>query len=334
MAWTIHPITNFTRFAATWDRVNGLSGRSPVLHSSVIAAALRELGSGHELLAVHEPAGVADTLAVLTPKGKGAWETFQPAQLPLGAWVMASGLNYEQVLEGLFGCLPGAVMLIGVTQQDPLIHPRPENSRTVKTLDYIQTAWVDVQGNFDSYWAQRGKNLRQNLRRQGAKLEAASLATRLEVVTEPEKVAEAIEDYGRLEVAGWKSEAGTAVHSSNAQGRFYRSIFEDFCGRDKGRIYRYRIGDKVAAMDLCIESEDVQVILKTAYDETDRHLSPASLMRHLTFRQAFEEGRIRRVEFYGRVMEWHTRWTDNVRSLYHVNRYRVGALRWLREQFA
>ena len=28
------------------------------------------------------------------------------------------------------------------------------------------------------------------------------------------------------------------------------------------------------------------------------------------------------VEFYGKLMEWHTRWTDHVRTLYHINYYR------------
>ena len=188
------------------------------------------------------------------------------------------------------------------------------------------------QGDFDSYWAARGKNLRQNMRKQRAKLEAESVATELEVITDPNRVAEAIEDYGRLESAGWKAEGGTAVHPENAQGRFYRSMLEDFCGRGAACVYRYRIGGAVAAMDLCVDSGTVQVILKTAYDETNRQLSPASLMRQEIFRQLFAEGRIERVEFYGRVMEWHTRWTDTVRTLFHVNVYRSGALRWLRER--
>ena len=81
-------------------------------------------------------------------------------------------------------------------------------------------------------------------------------------------------------------------------------------------------------MDLCIEGPGVLVILKTAYDETYKNVSPASLMRHEYFRQIFDRGSIRRIEFYGKVMEWHRRWTDDVRVLYHVNRYRAP---WLRK---
>ncbi len=95
----------------------------------------------------------------------------------------------------------------------------------------------------------------------------------------------------------------------------------------KGRIFRYLFGDQVVAMDLCIERAGVLVVLKTTYDETVKVVSPATLMRHEILESLFEEGRLARVEFYGKAMEWHTRWTSEVRTLYHVNRYRAG---WLR----
>ena len=206
MTWTIHPITQFDRFRRSWDRVNHTGSGTPFLHSSFVGHALRAFGSGEELLAVRaDPAG-DNALAVVSSKGKGAWETFQPAQLPLGAWVMSPGLDYGTVLEELLGGLPGAALLIGVSQQDPQLHPRPENSGALETLDYINTAWVEVDGGFDSYWAARGKNLRQNMRRQRAKLDAESVKTELEVIAERERVADAIAAFGRLESAGWKGE--------------------------------------------------------------------------------------------------------------------------------
>jgi hypothetical protein len=64
-------------------------------------------------------------------------------------------------------------------------------------------------------------------------------------------------------------------------------------------------------------------VLKTAYDESvPANLSPTLLMREEATRTLFEAGRFTRLEFYGRVMEWHTRWTEEVRTMYHVNYYR------------
>ena len=153
-------------------------------------------------------------------------------------------------------------------------------------------------------------------------------------ITAPENVVDGLRDYGQLESAGWKAQQGTAIHPDNPQGRFYRAMLEAFCARRAGRIYRYRIGDKVVAVDLCVESGSTQVVLKTTYDESNKALSPAFLMRQESFRRAWSGGQIKRIEFYGKRMEWHTRWTNNVRTLYHLNRYRWPALRQLKQWWA
>ena len=45
-------------------------------------------------------------------------------------------------------------------------------------------------------------------------------------------------------------------------------------------------------------------------------------MRQDQFRAWWDEGRYRRIEFYGKTLEWHTRWTDTERTLYHATAYR------------
>ena len=45
-------------------------------------------------------------------------------------------------------------------------------------------------------------------------------------------------------------------------------------------------------------------------------------MRLEYFKRIFDEGKIKQIEFYGKLMEWHTKWSDEVRTLYHVNFYR------------
>jgi hypothetical protein len=116
---------------------------------------------------------------------------------------------------------------------------------------------------------------------------------------------------------------GTAIHPDNAQGRFYRAVLEGFCAAGRGRIERYWFGERVVSMDLCIDNGPLVVVLKTAYDESFGQFSPSSLMRHDEFRRWWSEGQCRRIEFYGKTMEWHTRWTGNERQLYHAT-----GLRW------
>jgi CelD/BcsL family acetyltransferase involved in cellulose biosynthesis len=330
MRWRVFPIREFDRQASEWNALNAASGDVPFLRAEFLSPALREFGSRHAVFATCADGEGHCAMAIMRRRRPGMWETFQPSQLPLGAFLLRKGTALDGVLEGLLHALPGLAVAVALTQQDPAFVPRPAESPLVETLDYIETAALEIAADFDEYWSRRGKNLRHNVKRQRAKLQEQGVPTRLDEVDSPDAVAAAIADYGRLESSGWKALEGTAVGLDNAQGRFYRSMFESFCRMGKGRIFRYRFSEQVVAMDLCVERAGVLVVLKTTYDETLKSFSPATLMRHDIVKRLVGEGHPLRVEFYGKAMEWHLRWTGDVRMLYHVNRYRWAGLKRLR----
>lgn len=340
MTWQLHPCnhdaadTGFAPHAAAWDALQRATTDTPFLEAAFIGPALAEFGNGRELLALHhdDRRGVVDSAAIVHPVGRGMWETFQPSQLPLGPWLAAADDDLAARMRSLLAALPGLALGLGATQLDPKLQRRPAETPTLRLLDYIQTPWLEIDGPFDAYWEARGKNLRQNTRKQHKKLETEGTTPSLECITAPADVAAALADYGALESAGWKADTGTAIHPDNAQGRFYGRMLAAFCAEGRGRIVRYCFGDKVVSMDLCIDNGPTVVILKTAYDESYRAVSPSTLMRHDEFEAWWAEGRFRRIEFYGKTMEWHTRWTGNERGLYHATAYRWPWLRALHER--
>lgn len=327
MKWRLYPVARFGALMPHWAALHAAGPAAPMLAPAFVAAVLAEYAPSGALLALCEEAGSTCAAAVLAPRGAGRWSTLQPAQAPLGLWLQHPGADTGALLARLAAALPGFALQLGLTQCDPLLLPRPPDAGCLRSLDYIATARIAVAGSFDDYWNARGKNLRVNLRKQRKRLAADGVPTRLELTTLAGQMAAAVADYGQLEGAGWKAREGTAVNAGDAQGRFYTSMLQAFAAQDGARVYRYWIGGRLSAMDICILERDTLVILKTAYDESQAGtLSPALLMREEVCRALFDEGRFARIEFYGRVMEWHTRWTDEVRTLYHLNYYRWPAL--------
>jgi CelD/BcsL family acetyltransferase involved in cellulose biosynthesis len=321
MSWQLLPAKDFGHYRNGWDRQNATGPNSALLHSDFIEPLLQILAQGSERLAIYGDVTDPQVMALLTRPRFGIWETFQPSQLPLGPWLNKAALPLEQLLQQLSRALPGPVLDLSITQQDPDFYPRPEHSVNLSTLDYIVTARIRINGCFEDYWSQRGKNLRQNLNRQRNRLQREQMKVRLETITDPTGVAAAIRDYGELESAGWKAGGGTAIHSDNAQGRFYTALLENFCRRGMGRIYQYWYENKLVASDLCIQQDGMLIILKTTYDETITTSSPAMLMRRDYFEVIFNEGTIHTIEFYGPVMDWHRRLSEETRVLYHINYY-------------
>jgi hypothetical protein len=197
-------------------------------------------------------------------------------------------------------------------------------------MNYIVTGRISCEEGFDSYWKGRGKNLRQNLNRQRNRLRREGIETRLRAVSETDLIGDCVDAYGRLESSGWKSKEGTALHSDNLQGRFYRELFEHYSRSGEAAVYEYYYGPDHVATDLCLRRADEVVILKTTHDETQKKSSPALLLRQESVREMLHSDKVKRIEFYGKQMDWHTKWTDDFRQMYHVNFDRLIVLSWIR----
>ena len=322
MSCRLLPVSEFSGIAAAWDAINQEYYSHPLLESRFTAAALEHLADGTEQIAVCGPQTRLQAIAVLKPAKLGAWTTFQPSQSPLGAIINRQEIQTTDLAKDLFAALPVTCQILALTQQDPDIVPRPESQATLRTLDYIETARITVDRDFEDYWASRGKNLRHNMKRQRNRLEREGVELRLEVLSRPEQMRDGVSSYGELESVGWKAEGGTAIHLENEQGRFYADLLESYAVTGNARIYRFYYNDKLSAVDLCIVNENALVILKTTYDESLNTSSPALLMRRDYFPAIFDQREVKRIEFYGKVMDWHTKWSDEIRTLYHVNAYR------------
>ncbi len=94
------------------------------------------------------------------------------------------------------------------------------------------------------------------------------MAIRIGQVTKLEEMKVAITRFGIMEMMGWKGTGGTAVHSDNVQGHFYIDVMRNFAKRGKASIYELYFNDILVAMQLCIASPNMLILLKTTYNES------------------------------------------------------------------
>jgi hypothetical protein len=316
MNWSLKPQAAFASESVRWNEVNRRAANTPMLDAEFVGDMLRFFGTGKEIVALCDVQGELAAAAVLT-RTKLGWETFAPAQAVFGAWVAARDVPIDTAVRGLIAKLPGFSLTLGVSRQDPAIFPRPSDRGNVKTLDYITTGRVSAPEGFEAYWKLRGKNLRHNSKRQRNGLARDGVTTRLATIRDPASVGRAIDDYGMLESKGWKGKSGTALHPDNDQGKFYRSVFERLALRNEAVVYQYIYGSTLVAVDLCVHRDGVLTILKTTHDE-EQTSSPALLMREESMRAMFDSDAIKQVEFYGKRMDWHAKWTEDFRVMYHI----------------
>ncbi len=324
MSWVFQPASEaFEELRKDWDALNRSQHNHILLDSGFVAPLVRHFGGRDVILGMRQNGGKAG-MVLLVRNGRAAWETFQPSQAPLGLIVLNHQDEEGESLLELLENLPGYPLQLGVRQQDPdysrfpPVSPRPD----IQVLEYVQTARLPLEGTFESFWESRSINLKHNLARQRRRL--AEQGHRFELVAhrDPASVAACLREYGRLESQGWKAKEGTAVTEDNVQGRAYREILETFWARGEGVVYQFLLDGKVIASDLCLARNGMLVVLKTAYDDSVERISAALLMRQEIVRQLYAEKEIRVIEFYGRVRDWHTKWTSQIRTMFHVNCFR------------
>ena len=332
--WKNLPATSLredVQLLQAWDRLNAARGDLPFLAGDAIVSALKILGDGSERLLVGYDGTRVVAMFLLNPLSKFQWRTFQPSQLPLGAWVADAHLQLLDITRSLLRGPLRFCIGLSITQVDPHVAPRSDDTLDSQHTNYIDTGWIDIDGTFDEYWNARGKNLRQNMRKQRAKLLADGVKLTMQVLRNHADMAPALARYGSLESSGWKAQTGTAIHPDNAQGRFYRELLENASLRGEAVAYQYLFDDRVVAMNLCLMRKDKLIVLKTTYDESIKSFSPAFLLREDELQDIYREGRIKHVEYFGRLMEWHTKLTEKKRNIYHLTVYRWPLVKMLAE---
>lgn len=322
LTWSLVAPQGYSR--RDWDRLDRT--HLPLLDSEVVNLLLKHLGSGTEVVAVCKKGASIVAMTVIVRYKTVAWQTWQPPQQPLGLWVHDEAIPFSDLMRSFVETQQCA--MFSVTHLDPRFYPRPSD---IEAFDCMQTTYVPVTTDFKTYWDAR-HNLRTNLKKQRNKLARAGTATRIEAIRDADMIREAIAAYGRLEIRGWKS--GSAIHSANAQGRFYAALFEYLARQGEATVYQYFFGDRLVATDLCVHRNGVVVVLKTTYDETERKMSPALLLKQEMLQQLFQDGRTARIEWYGPVMDWHRHWSEEktIRAMYGVRQYRWSWLRYAVQQ--
>ncbi|GJL64338.1 MAG: hypothetical protein NPIRA04_29920 [Nitrospirales bacterium] len=306
-----------------WDTLNASIDNHILLDSDFWSPLVRLFGHDELYLGICDDPEYPAML-LIEHVGAGRWTTFQPSQAPLGPILFGNASNIEQQMALLVRSLPGFTISVGITQQDPDYTGLKRGScdQRLEFLDYITIPRISIAETFESYWKQRGKDLVGNLARRKKRLDEQGVKISLSVDRTPQGMDEAVRIYGQFEESGWKGENGTAVSATNSQGAFYREMLAKFCHRGEGVVYQLLMDEVPIASNLCVERSGMLIMLKTAYDEKFKKLSPSFIMLEGMLKRLFAERTVTVLEFYGRSKEWHKKWTDEERTMYHINCYR------------
>jgi hypothetical protein len=257
---------------------------------------------------------------------------FQPSQSPVALVLAKDGAALREFPQRYLRSKFPTVLRFEIFQADSRQYSSIETTPTSQQFDHICVPYIDFPSRFTDYFLTLSKNFRNNCRKQRNKLEALRIDSRFVIVTAIDGIDLALEMYSKLEVNGWKLRTGTAVDESSGQLSFYRTLLKSYAKSGQTHIAQFWIiengVERLLASDLCIIHAETAYMLKTAYDESLRghatlsSLTPAALMHEELFKHWIDSCGISRLEFYGKTLDWHLRWTNQQRPIYHLSVFR------------
>jgi CelD/BcsL family acetyltransferase involved in cellulose biosynthesis len=311
--------------ATAWDLI-GATLDSPIQHHIWARACAETLGTTSQLhVAAVGPTRQPTALAPLIKRGHhfsrlemiGVKELFEPmdflyadpASLDLLAEVLArSGASIN------LGRVPVDSPVISAFQkafrQRGWIHISPANACPYITLN---ADWTEPERQFNS-------GRRSDFRR--AQRQAGQMGTISYEILSPTlaELEPLLAEAYRVEEAGWKGAAGSALALDPMRGAFYRRYAAIACEQGILRLCFLRIDGQAVAMQFAVECNDRFWLLKIGHDDKFARFSPGTLLMLHTVKYAALRG-LASYEFLGSVDSWTQNWTQSLRHCVALRAY-------------
>jgi CelD/BcsL family acetyltransferase involved in cellulose biosynthesis len=227
------------------------------------------------------------------------------------AATLAEALSGDAVILKRVPADSGALDAIARVWRRPAVVLRQE----VSGHPYIplDESWKEPESRFSS---RRRSDLRRGERR------AEQLGeVRYEVVSPSgDQLAPLVDELFRVEAAGWKGRAGTALARDPVRGAFFRRYAAAAAAAGILRLCFLRIGERAAAVQLAVEVGERFWLFKVGYDDEFARCSPGQLLMRHTIARSAERG-LQAYELLGYAAPWTELWTQSMRPCVRLHAY-------------
>jgi CelD/BcsL family acetyltransferase involved in cellulose biosynthesis len=303
--------SSFGGLADEWSELANRTAAAPFLHAGWFEAWWEAFGDGELcILAFRRGNRLAGVLPLVRRKGM----LFSPTN-----WfsqMYGPVAEDESAARALFaGALaeePRRLQLSFLPEDGSLDDLRAvANGYRLSTRNLADALYVGTDGDWDSYLADRSRNLRHGVERPRRRLqEQGELPP--ELIDGSEDLAAQLDRGWELEASGWKAQQGTAIMSSPEARRFFTRLSE-WAARSGCLLLAFLCLDgRAIAFTYSFEAGGRTYALKSGIDENLAHLGPGSVLTAEMIERAFKLG-LQSYEFLKGRHAYKLRWATGER---------------------
>ena len=199
-----------------------------------------------------------------------------------------------------------------------------------ETAPYIETA-----GDWDTYWASRGKSRREWGRRERKLMNKDNV--RFTCLRDWTEIAPIFHDILEIEATGWKGREGSAIIQNDETLGFYTELARHWAEDDMLRLFLLYEDDTPIAFELDAEYNGILHCFKHGYVESYAKSGPGQVLRMQVLRWAFANEAVCIFDMFGPDTEAKRKWATDAEELLTLRIFQPsprGWLAWLRFSFA
>ncbi|MDQ4096065.1 MAG: GNAT family N-acetyltransferase [Actinomycetota bacterium] len=298
--------------ARAWDELAPRSEPSPWLERGWISAWWRAFGGGRLAIVA---LGNRDRVSALIPLARrwGALRSTANWHTPTFGIMAEDADAARDLAAAVFALAPRHVSLYFVQEGHAYFDACREAARvagyatTSRVLE--RSPYVDTSGDWSAYEESLARKMRTEMRRRRRKLEEMGEVT-MTIHDGKSRLGPLLEDGFRVEAAGWKGSAGSAIASRPETLGFYTEVARWAASSGSLRLGFLRCGGRAIAFDFAIETGGVHYLLKTGIDPAFSKYGPGMLIRKEMIESAFKSD-VHTYDFLGRDDAWKMQWARN-----------------------
>ena len=210
--------------------------------------------------------------------------------------------------------------LRGLRDDDPVLAAVMSGSDRLVHLEsgHVSPA-LEIAGSYEAWLADRPKTRARDLRRRRRRLEEEH-QTQVFALRPPDDLESELAEGLRVEAAGWKARAGTAIVSRPETRAFYTNLARRLHAVGQLRFSRLEVDGRAIAFEYMVVHQERVFSLKGGYDEQFRAFAPGLQVQVAAIARAFEEG-LRSYEFLGADEPWKRSLANAERRHVHARAY-------------
>jgi Acetyltransferase (GNAT) domain len=332
LRWELGENGDFETGLAEWKKLHAAYKLPVLINEKSLKVALVNFGKGDERFAFGFQSGVLTVVTVIQSAHSSKYWLFQPEQAPLCFYIAPSDRDIILDLRSLLQALPIWALALEIHALDDVLFPFHASHLANRIEHKYETAFIELPDSLVDYSAKLSARFQHDLRRRTRKAEAELGAISFSVGKTPGEIPALVDLYADMESAGWKAQTGTALVRGGKQAKFYSDWLNALSEDGNAAIFTLNIGDKPAAMRLCVFDHTAMYVLKVSHNEALKVYGPGALHMHRLIQQVYANGSEfpRKIEYYGKLAESQKQWMTGTRSIRQVTAYRSQSLLKLR----